>query len=140
MNTMRNIKILHASAIAVGAAIAVSVPAILFASTGTAPAANPTVFTNPDGTLEVIYSGGGLSSFASIVDAINPVGVTEICHYHSEGTMATPPFPYDIDVLVTGPTPSPPVTILVPQLGGSYTVNVSCRGTGNSAGYSPVYY
>jgi hypothetical protein len=139
MNTNRNVKILRASAI--GAAAAVSLPAVLFAGTGTAHAeTNPTYFTNPDGTIEVIYGGGGLALYATIVDAGNPHGATEVCHYHSVGVMTTPALPYDADTLVTGPNPSAPVTIIFQQLGGTYSVTVTCYGTGNSAGYSPVVY
>ena len=59
MNTNRNIKMLRASAI--GAATVV-----LFASTGIAQAeTNPTYFANPDGSLEVIYGGGGIALYAT---------------------------------------------------------------------------
>lgn len=139
MSTTRNRKMLRASAI--GAVTAVSLPAMLFAGAGPARAeVNPQYFTNPAGTLEVIYGGGGLSLFVTIVDSTNPPGATEDCHYHSVGVMSTPPFPYDADTLVTGPSPSAPVTILFPTQGGTYSVLVTCFGTGNSAGYSPVVF
>jgi hypothetical protein len=32
------------------------------------------------------------------------------------------------------------VTIIFEQLGGTYSVDVTCYGTGNSASYSPVVY
>lgn len=139
MNTIRNMKMLRASAI--GAAAVVSLPAMLFAGAGTAQAeTNPGYFTNQNGTLEVIYGGGGLASYATIVDAKNPPGATEDCHYHSVGVMTTPALPYDADTWVTGPNPSAPVTILLPQRGGTYSVTVTCYGTGNVAGYSPVIF
>lgn len=143
MSTIRNTKISRASAI--GAAAAISLPAVLFAGlfagAPTAQAAtNPTMFTNQDGTLEVIYGGGGLALFATIVDTKNPQGATELCHYHSEGVMNTLAFPYDASILVTGPTPSAPVTIIFVQLGGTFSVTVTCDGTGNTASYSPVVY
>lgn len=139
MNTIRNTKRLRASAI--GAAALVSLPVLLFAGAGTAQAGtNPTLFTNQNGTLEVIYGGGGLALFATIVDVTNPEGATEDCHYHSVGVMNTPALPYDADTLVTGPHPSAPVTIVFQQPGGTYGVTVTCYGTGNSAAYSPVVY
>lgn len=139
MNSIDKTKILHASAIT--AAAAVSLPAMLFAGVGTAQAStNPTYFANQDGSLEVVYGGGGLAIFATIVDAKNPPGATEDCHYHSVGVMNTPALPYDADTMVTGPSPSAPVTIVFQQLGGTYSVNVTCYGTGNSAAYSPVVY
>jgi hypothetical protein len=139
MNTIRAEKKLRAWAI--GAAAAVSLPAMLLTGAGTALAeTNPAYFANPDGSLEVIYGGGGMAIYATIVDARNPQGATEVCHYHSVGVMNTPGFPYDRDTTVTGPSPSAPVTIIFQQLGGTYSVNVTCYGTGNSASYSPVVY
>jgi len=114
---------------------------MLCASAGTARAAtDPAYFANQDGSLEVIYGGGGMAIYATIVDARNPEGATEFCHYHSVGVMGTPVLPYDRDTTVTGPHPSAPVTIIFQQLGGNYSVNVTCNGTGNSASYSPVVY
>jgi hypothetical protein len=139
MNPTRNREMLRHSAI--GAVAAVWLPAMLFAGAGTAQAeTNPSYFTNQDGSLEVIYGGGGLALFATIVDAKNPPGATENCHYHSVGVMSTPALPYDADTWVTGPSPSAPVTIIFQKLGGTYSVNVTCYGTGNVAGYSPVIY
>jgi hypothetical protein len=139
MDTIRDEKTLRAAAI--GAAVAVSIPILLFSGSGTAKAeTNPTYFANQDGSLEVIYGGGGMALYATIVDARNPAGATEVCHYHAVGVMTTPGFPYDRDTTVTGPTPSAPVTIIFQQLGGTYSVNVTCYGTGNSASYSPVVY
>lgn len=125
-----------------GVVAAVSLPAVLVAGTGTAQAeTNPSYFANPDGSLEVIYgSGNGLALYATIVDARNPPGALEVCHYHAVGVMNTPGFPYDRDTTVTGPSPSAPVTIIFQQFGGTYSVNVTCYGTGNSASYSPVVY
>ena len=54
--------------------------------------------------------------------------------------MNTPALPYEADTTVTGPSPSAPVTIIFQQPGGTYSVNVTCHGTGNSAAYSPVVY
>jgi hypothetical protein len=55
MNTIRNIRLLRAAAIG---AVAVT----LVAGAGTAQAeTNPTYFANPDGSLEVIYGGGGVA-------------------------------------------------------------------------------
>jgi hypothetical protein len=125
----------------ISATAAAVVPALLFASAGVARAeTNPTYFANPDGSLEVIYGGGGMALYATIVDAHNPPGATEVCHYHSVGVMSTPALPYDRNTTVTGPSPSAPVTIIFQQLGGTYSVDVTCYGTGNSAGYSPVVY
>ena len=134
MNTIRNIRLLRAAAIG---AVAVT----LVAGAGTAQAeTNPTYFANQDGSLEVIYGGGGVAIYATIVDAHNPPGATEVCHYHSVGVMNTPALPYDRDTTVQGPSPSRPVTIIFQQLGGTYSVDVTCYGTGNSAGYSTVVY
>jgi hypothetical protein len=139
METLRTPKPLRASR--VGAAAAVSLTAILVADAGTAQAeTHPTYFTNPDNSLEVIYGGGGIALYATIVDTHNPPGTTEVCHYHSVGVMNTPAIPYEADTTVTGPSPSSPVTIIFQQPGGTYSVNVTCYGTGNSAGYSPVVY
>ena len=67
MNTIRNIRLLRAAAIG---AVAVT----LVAGAGTAQAeTNPTYFANPDGSLEVIYGGGGVAIYATIVDAHNPL-------------------------------------------------------------------
>ena len=46
----------------------------LVASAGTAQAeTNPTYFANQDGSIEVIYGGGGMAIYATIVDARNPL-------------------------------------------------------------------
>lgn len=122
------------------AAIAL-LPTTLGLGSGIAQAeTNPTYFSNPNGTLEVIYSGGGLALYATVIDTSNPPGATEFCHYHAVGVMSTPAFSHDADTMVTGPHPSAPVTIIFQQLGGTYSVNVTCNGTGNSASYSPVVY
>ncbi|MGA7133426.1 MAG: hypothetical protein WBZ15_13980 [Mycobacterium sp.] len=105
-----------------------------------AAATNPAYFSNQDGSLEVIYGGGGLALYATIVDARNSEGAPEVCHYHSVGVMNTPALPYDADRTVTGPHPSAPVTIIFQQPGGNDSVNVTCYNTGNSAAYSPVVY
>lgn len=73
MNTIREEKKMRAWAI--GAAAAVALPTLLFAGAGTAHAeTNPTYFANQDGSLEVIYGGGGVALYATIVDAHNPPG------------------------------------------------------------------
>jgi hypothetical protein len=131
---MRTSKMLRASAVGAAAVMLLGSGGIAQAET------NPTYFANQDGSLEVIYGGGGLALYATIVDAHNPPGATEFCHYHSVGVMSTPAFPYDADTTVSGPHPSSPVTILFQQPGGTYSVNVTCNGTGNTAGYSPVQY
>ncbi len=124
----------------IAAAALMALPALV-AGAGTAHAGtNPTLFTNADNSMEVVYGGSGLAIYATIVDTRNPAGATEDCHYHSVGVMSTPAFPYDADTLVTGPSPSAPVTIIFQQHGGTYSVNVTCYGTGNSASYSPVVY
>jgi hypothetical protein len=139
MKTIHYGRKLRASAI--GAVALVALPAMVVAGAGTAQAVtNPAYFANPDGSLEVIYGGGGLALYATIIDARNPMGTTEFCHYHSVGVMNTPALPYDRDTTVNGPSPSAPVTIIFQQLGGTYSVNVTCSGTGNSAAYSPVVY
>ena len=130
-----NTKMPRSSAMVAAAALSLFVgPGIAAAET------NPTYFASQDGSLEVIYGGGGLALYATIVDARNPPGATELCHYHSVGVMNTPPFPYDRDTMVTGASPSAPVTIIFPPSGGTYSVNVTCSGTGNSASYSPVVF
>lgn len=120
-------------------AVALSAIAATFAGAGTAQAAtDPTYFTNSDGSMQVIYSGGGLTTYATVVDARNPEGSTEFCHYHSDGVMGTVAFPYNADTTVTGPHPSAPITIIFQAIGGRYSVNVTCSSTGNSAAFSPV--
>jgi hypothetical protein len=138
MGTIRTTKL---RALAIFSAVAISLPTMLFTGAGTAHAVtNPAYFANQDGSLEVIYGGGGMAIYATIVDARNPMGATEVCHYHSIGVMNTPALPYDANTIVNGPSPSAPVTIIFQQLGGTYSVNVTCNGTGNSATYSPVVY
>lgn len=128
-------------AAAIATAAAASVPVLLFIGAGTAKAeVNPTYFSNPDGSLEVIYGGGGLSLSVTVIDATNPVGATEDCQYHSVGIRDTPPIPFNTHTWVTGPGPSSPMTILFPQKGGTYSVTVTCHGTGNTAAYSPVVF
>jgi hypothetical protein len=82
MNTIRTIKMLRVSAI--GAAAMVSLAVMLFAGAGNARAeTNPTYFANQDGSLEVIYGGGGVALYATIVDGHNPPGATEVCPWGS---------------------------------------------------------
>ena len=122
-----------------GSAAVLSVSALPFTGSVLAHAAtDPTYFSNSDGSMEVIYSGGGLATYATVVDTRNPEGSTEFCHYHSSGVMGTVAFPYDADTTVTGPHPSSPITIIFQQIGGRYSVNVTCNNTGNSAAFSPV--
>jgi hypothetical protein len=111
MKTIRTTPMLRASAI--GATFFASLALTPFVGAGTAQAAtNPAYFSNQDGSLEVIYGGGGLALYATIVDARNSEGAPEVCHYHSVGVMNTPALPYDADTTVTGPHPSAPVTII----------------------------
>lgn len=120
-------------------AAAAAVALLSLSSTGIAHAAtDPTYFTNSDGSMQVIYGGGGLATYATVVDARNPEGSTEFCHYHSSGVMGTVAFPYDADTTVTGPHPSAPITIIFQAIGGRYSVNVTCNNTGNSAAFSPI--
>lgn len=101
MNTNRTTRMLR------GSAVVLSLSAVVFVGAGTARAGtDPTYFSNSDGSMEVIYSGGGLTTYATVVDARNPEGSTEFCHYHSNGVMGTVAFPYDADTTVTGPHPS----------------------------------
>ena len=133
MSTNRSIKILH------GSAVILLLSGALFAGAGMARAAtDPTYFWNSDNSMEVLYSGGGLANYATIVDARNPEGSTEFCHYHSTGVMGTVAFPYNVDTTVTGPHPSSPITIIFQAVGGRYSVSVTCDNTGNSAAFSPV--
>jgi hypothetical protein len=133
MGTNRTIRTLR------GSAAVISLSAVVFVGAGTARAGtDPTYFSNSDGSMEVIYSGGGLTTYATVVDTRNPEGSTEFCHYHSNGVMGTVAFPYDADTTVTGPHPSAPITIIFQQIGGRYSVNVTCNNTGNSAAFSPV--
>ncbi len=126
---------------AIGAVAAVALPVMVAAGAGIALAeTNPTYFASQDGSPEVIYGDGGAALYVTIVDAHNPPGATEVCHYHSVGVMSTPAFPYDRDTTVTGASPSTPVTIIFPPAGGTYSVDVTCLGTGNSASYPPVVF
>lgn len=123
----------------IGATAGVSAVALLGAGVAHAEA-QPVTFTNEANTLQVIYGGGGLALNATIVDATNPPGVTEVCHYRQIGVLGTPAFPYDADAWVTGPNPSAAMTLMIWQTGGKYSVTVTCYGTGNTASYSPVIY
>jgi hypothetical protein len=130
-------KIRKASAI--GAAAMATLATMPFSGAGIAQAAtDPTYFSNSDGSMEVVYSGGGLANYATVVDARNPEGATEFCHYHSTGVMGTITLPYNANTTVTGPHPSAPITIIFQAIGGRYSVNVTCDSTGNSAAFSPV--
>lgn len=134
MNTNRTITMLR------GSAVVLSLSAGIFASAGTARATEPGYFYNSDNSMQVIYGGGAGAIFATVVDARNPEGVTEFCQYHAVGVQGTPALPYNRQTTVTGPNPSAPITIIFQQLGGHYSVNVTCNGTGNSAAFSPVIY
>ncbi len=73
-------------------------------------------------------SGGG-AIFATVVDFRNPARrQPKSCHYHSSGFMGTPAFPYFNQTTVTGPHPSPPITIIFQQLGGHYAVECELPG------------
>jgi hypothetical protein len=134
MNTTRTTRMLR------GSAAVSSVCAALIANAGTAQATDPTFFYNSDNSMQVSYGEGGGAIFATIVDLRNPEGATEFCQYHAVGVQGTPALPYVRQTAVTGPNPSPPITIIFQQLGGHYAVDVSCQGTGNSAAFSPVIY
>jgi hypothetical protein len=112
----------------------------LAASAATAQAVEPTYFYNSDNSMQVSYGEGGGAIFATITDLRNPPGAIEICQYHAIGVQGTPAWPYNRQTTLTGPNPSPPITIIWQQLGGHYAVDVSCQGTGNSAAFSPVIY
>ncbi|WP_343577133.1 hypothetical protein [Mycobacterium sp.] len=109
-------------------------------SAGIAHATNPTYFYNSDNTMQVSYGEGGGAIFATITDLQNPPGAIEVCQYHAVGVQGTPAFPYNSQTTVNGPNPSAPITIIFQQLGGHYSVDVTCQGTGNSAAFSPVIY
>jgi hypothetical protein len=134
MNTTRTTRMLR------GSVVVLSLSATLFAGAGTARATEPTYFYNSDNSMEVIYGGGVGAIYATVVDSRNPEGVTEFCQYHSVGVQGTSAFPYNRQTTVTGPNPSAPITIIFPQIGGHYAVDVSCQGTGNSAAFSPVIF
>jgi hypothetical protein len=121
-------------------AIGVTAIAALVASTGTAQAIEPSYFYNSDNSMQVNYGEGGGAIFATVTDLRNPPFATEVCQYHAVGVQGTPALPYTKQTVVTGPNPSPPITIIFQQLGGHYAVDVSCQGTGNSAAFSPVIY
>jgi hypothetical protein len=121
-------------------AICAAAMAALVASAGTAQAVEPSYFYNSDNSMQVSYGEGGGAIFATVVDLRNPDGATEFCQYHAVGVQGTPTFPYTRTTTVTGPNPSPPITIVLPPLGGHLAVDVSCQGTGNSAAFSPVIY
>ena len=121
-------------------AICAMAVAALAASAATAQAVEPTYFYNSDNSMQVSYGEGGGAIFATITDLRNPPGAIEICQYHAIGVQGTPAWPYNRQTTLTGPNPSPPITIIFQQLGGHYAVDVSCQGTGNSAAFSPVIY
>ena len=130
MNTIRKTSATAAAAVAL----------LSFSSAGIAHATDPTYFYNSDNSMQVSYGEGGGAIFATITDLRNPPGAIEVCQYHAVGVQGTPAFPYNRQTILTGPNPSPPITIIFQQLGGHYAVDVSCQGTGNSAAFSPVIY
>jgi hypothetical protein len=133
VNTSRKTKL------AGGSATLLLLSAAVSAGAGVAHAAtDPTYFSNSDGSMEVVYSGGGLATYATVVDARTPEGQTQFCHYHSVGVMGTVAIPYNADFTVTGPHPSAPITIIFQAIGGRYSVDVTCNQTGNSAAFSPL--
>jgi hypothetical protein len=121
-------------------AICATAVTALAASAATAQAIEPTYFYNSDNSMQVSYGEGGGAIFATITDLRNPPGAIEVCQYHAIGVQGTPAWPYNRQTTLTGPNPSPPITIIWQQLGGHYAVDVSCQGTGNSAAFSPVIY
>jgi hypothetical protein len=122
------------------ATAAAAVALLSFSSAGIAHATDPNYFYNSDNSMQVSYGEGGGAIFATITDLRNPPGAIEVCQYHAVGVQGTPAFPYNRQTMLTGPNPSPPITIIFQQLGGHYAVDVSCQGTGNSAAFSPVIY
>jgi hypothetical protein len=91
---------------------------------------NPACFANQDGSLEVIYGGGGVALYATIVDAHNPTEATAICHYHFGGCDECACAFLRSRHHGDWASPSAPVTVIFQQLGGTYSVNVACDGTG----------
>ena len=122
------------------ATAAAALALLAFSSAGMAQAVEPNYFYNSDNSMQVSYGEGGGAIFATITDLRNPPGAIEICQYHAIGVQGTPAWPYNRQTTLTGPNPSPPITIIWQQLGGHYAVDVSCQGTGNSAAFSPVIY
>jgi hypothetical protein len=126
MNITYNAKKKLATTAAGVAATAVAALAGVLGNAGTAQADPlPQPITQNNGSIFVTYTTavGGLS--AVIADAKNPVGVTEHCHYHSEGTGTTPLRPFDGDAFPTGVDNT---SLFIPgtPTGGSYTVLVTC--------------
>lgn len=122
------------------AAAAAALGLLSLSSAGIAHATEPNYFYNSDNSMQVSYGQGGGAIFATVVDLRNPPGAIEVCQYHAVGVQGTPALPFNRQTTVTGPNPSPPITIIFQQLGGHYAVDVSCQGTGNSAAFSPVIY
>lgn len=130
MNTIRQIS----------AAAAAALGLISLSSAEIAHATEPNYFYNSDNSMQVSYGQGGGAIFATVVDLRNPPGAIEVCQYHAVGVQGTPALPFNRQTTVTGPNPSPPITIIFQQIGGHYSVDVTCEGTGNSAAFSPVIY
>jgi hypothetical protein len=130
MNTIRKTSATAAATLAL----------LSLSSAATAQATDPNYFYNSDNSMTVSYGEGGGAIFATVTDLRNPPGAIEVCQYHAVGVQGTPALPYNRQTTVTGPNPSPPITIIFQQLGGHYAVDVSCQGTGNSAAFSPVIY
>lgn len=122
------------------AAAAAALGLLSLSSAGIAHATEPNYFYNSDNSMQVSYGQGGGAIFATVVDLRNPPGAIEVCQYHAVGVQGTPALPFNRQTTVTGPNPSPPITIIFQQLGGHYSVDVTCEGTGNSAAFSPVIY
>jgi hypothetical protein len=122
------------------AAAAATLGLLSLSSPGIAHATDPNYFYNSDNSMQVSYGEGGGAIFATITDLRNPPGAIEVCQYHAVGVQGTPALPYISQTTLNGPNPSAPITIIFPQLGGHYAVDVSCQGTGNSAAFSPVIY
>ena len=97
------------------AAVAVVVPAALFAGAGTAQAAQPAVS----------YTNNTIGTIAHISDPSNPPGAIELCNYSSHVAGNPFLFPFFSPVQLSGNTASD-LQILGIQTGTRYDVTVSC--------------
>ena len=101
-------------------------------------ATEPTYFYNSDNSMEVIYSEGGLATFATVVDTRNPEGCNGVLPVPLDRRQGTMAFPYDADdghraESVVADHDHLPATRWPLQ-----PSNVTCQDTGNSAAFSPV--
>jgi hypothetical protein len=101
-------------------AVALGAAAALFGATGTAQAA-----------VSASYQNNGLGTNVTVSDSANPVGSVEVCTYSSHVAGAPLLFPYFTTFTLSGPTPSN-VQIFGIQTGTTYSVTISCAGTGTT--------